>query len=841
MLKFIIISIVVVGIQLIIVPMLNIIYGQESNVPVMILFFTYLALVTGEVNTLKISFLNKALAFFGALAAGLAIVYHYDAMEVVRNTYLQVALFISLFGLLVFIGRAFLYVLYSDTSFSHNYFKVNMLSAFVAVTWIFLLPFLGLSISFLMVGLLGIFLSRILPQKTGEYIKHRFEEPICNREDLWTVVLGFLSGGLIATYFEVIGTALSPNGFEFPVYLITVFLFFAFSAKYINTIRKLFNPFEGVSLALLTFALILFSLFVEMDDGQPVIYLGDVAHFTYMADIPYFGYTFMMIVFLLLPYLFITPLIPLRDIQEPSRNHFFYCSLGNLLGFTVFSFMIQNFPIYVKIIILGFVALLWTLRTRKIFVAIPVAVITVFVAFAPNIESTMVKQALGTFRYIWLDDQSKGMVAPLDYDVMLVEHIVKSNGKVGAKTNVGDKAYLSLGGYITSITSNYGPDSTDVQAAFATHVLSPKGAKILVMGMGNQFILTVLEKSSQKSDNIQIDVVDNFEGFKDIDFRQKVSGNFGFDWNKSEVNFIYGDALNYVANTSKRYDAIIWNLTVINYETARKLFTTDFFQAIKNALTDSGFYIGNLYQNELLDCTITENFDEVKYVEIPYTTAIFAASKKGQAPELVGNVFDSSVCHGVALNSLANPFKFYTPERYQTTKAYYYEPRRQNMVHDYEKHAYSHSHVRIALPTEWERHKNGIKAFFKLHNTYKMTHFYDYGATDKGMLKATLKANQSAQRGRWNDICFGAPSSTAQLKLSSMAEELFCTPLVSQVTGSKEINKHVPTVSTFYGPESYLQGIFTAITENLHEINNVYIVNSQEYPYFDDIAEVIQN
>jgi hypothetical protein len=862
MLKFLIVAVIIVGIQLVVIPTLNIIVGQEAQLPALVLFFTYLALTIGELNVFRISFFGKALAICGLSVLSLGVLYHVDSIALVQMQSLQIILFVALFLLMILIGRVLLYVLYFENPFSDNYFKINILSMIITISWVALMPQIGLSISLILISVLSIALIKTIPKKAEQYVLKRFEGPVCTREDIWTMLLGVVTGGIIAVYFEIIVNNVYPTGFEFPTYLITVFLFFAITSRYVKGVSKLFNPFEGVSIALFTLSAIILSLFVEVG-GQPLIYLGDIAFFVREFQLPHHTYMLMMTVIFLLPYIFVAPLIPLRDRQNPDRNHFFYCSLGNLIGLAVFSLMIPDVSLHVKFIILCGIAVLWVVRVRHVFKVVPIVLVAMYTALPNNIEEVMVKQAFGPYEFVWADPQAD--IKPPRYQNFDVVGMVKSNGTVGAKTNWVNtpKYHLSLGAYTTSLTTGNGPGEKDIKAGFAASALYKPGMKILVLGLGNHFVLNALDTVSWKSDNSRIDVIDNFSGFKDLEFRQAIAGTNGFDWDKTSVNFIYGDALNYLATTSEKYDMVAWNLTFLNYSSGRKLFTKDFFSLVHDALTDKGIFLGNFHHNPVLDCTSTEPFDEVKHIgstsykAYPYNITLFVGTKNGPTPSWLNAAqFDKEkYCRGVQRNTLANPFKFYNPDRWFFDREPFVNFDKISVQADYDKGKLQHSRIYLTMPTsdsedkrKWLHMRNAIDAFLKLYRTYKFIHLYDTGAK----LSDKLNGTREMYEGNWLppsplSICFGAPDSITQRALldnynsREMMEKRICSrPIVSQVTVLKERNEFEPTLSTFYGPEGYSQELFPAILKMNGRIDNVYISDSGSYDYFKDIAAAMK-
>ncbi|MCB0363014.1 MAG: hypothetical protein KDD35_09835, partial [Bdellovibrionales bacterium] len=329
--------------------------------------------------------------------------------------------------------------------------------------------------------------------------------------------------------------------------------------------------------------------------------------------------------------------------MNKGQNNLFFCTLGNLVGFVFFLLFLQDLSINVKLICAtgwtvfsSFVSKGWYLR----FFSSMLFIFSFFPFGLSDLDKRIVSRGLYIFRSGQNPEYLSNSSNEQENQLTRFDSFHRKMGQLGYLENpkLAPRKYLGLNGYQDQILK---PNDI-LRSVVVADLLENDTKKILILGMGNQLLLTRIKSliyRSQRKD-LQIDLVDNFPPFLDIEFLNAIAREGGFQWPQDQFNFIYADALNFLSRVEpESYDMIVWNLTSPNFGTSAKIFTRQMSQLVARAIRSKGIYLTKTFGNLSLDCSLVDGFQQSFHYPLNScrsTSFQLAYGKKNQ-PDSLGN------------------------------------------------------------------------------------------------------------------------------------------------------------------------------------------------------------
>ncbi len=621
-------SLLLVVIQLLGIPLILTVWGDVPLIQVSITSSVYLGFLLGMLfhENLK-KFERWIFLLLALLSFFLACFYPEMIVHSAKSASGRILLAAFYFFTVIISSHKLISALYKKSELNHHsYFWQNLLSVFSIV--LFSLIAIKLGHPVLYFGISAIFLCAFFSPSAEE---KAFEEKLTvTRESKITLGLGILSALFISDWFERINILFRPNGLEYPYYLFLVFIFLTFSQK-IPLLKKRYS--------LLLKIFILISLFIT------------ALSFT-MKALPLNFFVFWGPLFFFLPYLPLATLIPTREKESPGNFHFFWCTLGNTLGFflyiIVFRHLSLNYIFFAQILFASF--LLRFSEGKKIYKTIIFVCVGFFLLFFRGIDLEK--------NFIHLSFAAERHAAdPIEFI-----SYTKVDGTVGflLKSGFNQRRWLGIGGYHAVLDS-----SKEIQQTLWVQKAFPKGFKrALVLGIGgNQVIATLASLNAQQSttNDWQIDAIDNSSIYQDEAFRHDVGTKQFLDWKDSHINYIYDDAFTYVMKSklAGQYDIIIWNLTWPVYGPSNKLYTKEFIKKSSELLSPNGFYSGYLdalfMQDNKLGCLFQNSFPGFTTYPGSRKNVVWLAQNENKLPLNISSIITFD-CSKTSIPTLSHPF-----------------------------------------------------------------------------------------------------------------------------------------------------------------------------------------
>lgn len=645
----------VVGLQLISLPILSILFGDVGHRESFILLFLYLGMTLGMVpvkSNFSFGILVSIVVGMGLTILGLG----FDSIVgfSLNQQIIQKSILLFFCLTLGWTGHLVQKITYQIETFDKQYQAFNIFSFFILAVWTSLFPILGFNNSCFILALSALLLL-VFDTRIKAIIAQDFHRGITiSWEDLasmpaWQSILaGIFSGLFVSIYFDLLNIFMYPIRIRYSLYLLLVFTFLGSSIKIRQSLSEL--KINTVSKCCLSAFVWLLVVLIVVFGGKGSYFFLDPRKISELLPLALNHYFFLIIPFAILlftPYVFLAVTVPIQDKVFPDVNHLFYCTLGSTLGLFAFIVFMGKLELIHQLVVLGVCVFTLALLGRRLW---QVAVILFLIVFLyqttdfnllQNLDLRAISQGMRIFdsnsnRGSW--DGSKSKTSNL---IQNFEFLVRDNHQVGfiSKNPISNWKRLGLGGYHVAL---FKPHDL-IRSLVAEEMVTEHTKRILVMGLGNHITLSRLDSffSYNGRRDIEVDVVDNFPLFDRIDFLNAVAREGGFHWPRMGFRSINDDVLNFLANTpASTYDLIVWNLTWPNYGTTGKIFTEQMSRLVARSLTPDGVYISDQLGNRLIDCSLRSGF--------PYTVSYpldscwpfaFQASKL--------NVFDNFIFDGI--------------------------------------------------------------------------------------------------------------------------------------------------------------------------------------------------
>lgn len=155
----------------------------------------------------------------------------------------------------------------------------------------------------------------------------------------------------------------------------------------------------------------------------------------------------------------------------------------------------------------------------------------------------------------------------------------KGHQDIFAISEIDGTPYFFINGYISFPLDAYHEKIVGLLSA----MFAPRTDNALVLGLGSGSTASVIGLTFDRTDAIEINplVRDNLYQMKPWNFDIA---------NNPRVNFIVDDAIHYVRASDKQYSLILNTVTSPLYFSSSKLYTLDFFHALKQRLRPDGIY-----------------------------------------------------------------------------------------------------------------------------------------------------------------------------------------------------------------------------------------------------------
>lgn len=605
-----------VGTQLLLLPLLQYFFGATQNVEIMLLIGAYTAIVLGEANLLPGTVYRYALLIAGVVFIALGWCFDSLVLLGIEHAWVRLLFTFLLAGLLVLTGQALARGVYHRDDLPRNYQFINVISSVLVVMWLSLLPYLGLSRSMFLIGSVLLLTFVANRRGTGAVEPARINCPITlNRQGVMTIIAGIVSAGSLSIFFSTAYLLLHP-GHTFAVYLVTAFLMLGLAPLLLRGLRRCSARFSLAHVVMIGASVLVCLYFAAFGGIGDTLWIDPVRLYQRTPTFG-FGYTafaILLTVALMTPYIFFACIIPQAD-HESRNNHLFLCSLGNIAGFIAFDFILSLFSmgngVKLKIVvILATVFWLVSLEMRKqsAWKAILIPLIVGLWFIPDSLDDRIITQSMRMSNLPYRHGSKEGLSASTgNYVPSDIRYRIRTGKEVGYlyRRDIAEPTRFGLGGYWAYFDSDIDRERDLVME----DVFTPSTRSVLILGLGNHLALAKASALLEKHgvDSPRIDVVDSFAPFKKTAFREYLARRQGFTWNTPGVRFHYGDAFQFLARSEpETYDIIIWNLVYPSYDS--KLFTMEFSSCMARALRQSGLFLTYNFGNKRLDDTLRYAF-----------------------------------------------------------------------------------------------------------------------------------------------------------------------------------------------------------------------------------------
>jgi|GEM_PF-6488684 len=638
------IAIVVVAIQILVQQILFTIVGNTSANETLILAVVMLGICLGQSRILAGR--PGQIVILISSATCLLLGLFYSPLILWAASYSHGAE-LGLTALLILVSSAGLLssdAVYTGGVFRRNYFLHNSLCMLGILGCFALQIFLGNQYLAMICGLALLIVSLSPGLRARRNEAHKSLELV----SLESISLGMISGIYLACVLEMISISVSPTGLEFHFYLIFVFLQLALASRTKGRAKDGIKPLAAWILSVFI-ATLAFGGFSGTFFWDPLLLAripgasGNVALVS----------SFLLVGLYCLPYFYFSATVPVCQELEPRKNHLFSVSLGNFLGFALPATIFQKPSI--SWLFLGFflLAVLYELRKKRY---LPIAIAGLFLFLSLFLLDHPEKRVLAQTARLAL---ALNEIPQLNTHVVSnTKHAVREDGKIGYlyEDPIGGSS-LGLGGYNSPMRQFF-----DLLKAFRVAELANlrKTKRVLILGLGNQLTIhELLAPQVRKSvPDMEVDVVDNFPPMAVQEFQNTVGSKLGLAWPLKGVRLIEDDAFSFLAKQKydRPYDLIINNLTWPLYLGSRMLYTKEFLDFVKSALTEQGLYLSRPFKEPELNCLPKLSFPHS--VNYPFYASLLSLSisSKSEMESGIGVRGKEGECVGLDLPTLSRLF-----------------------------------------------------------------------------------------------------------------------------------------------------------------------------------------
>lgn len=290
-----------------------------------------------------------------------------------------------------------------------------------------------------------------------------------------------------------------------------------------------------------------------------------------------------------------------KDVAKDSGFLLFTSSMGNALGFILMTFFLHQHLDYGSLVVcmgvVVVVALIVHQGLKSVTVPIAVALLAVSVLAADKRwQEDLLYISHKNFRSVELLDEALLSLTSIDK--------FKGPQDVFAIVSRDDDPYFFINGYISIPLESANEKIVGAISA----MLAPDTKRALVLGVGSGATAGTVGLLFDKTEAVEINkvVLENLDLMKDYNFNITTRDN---------ITLIHDDGIRYVKNATGPYSLILNTVTSPQFFSSSKLYTQDFFEAIKEKLSPGGLYvtwadgkIGSSGMNVILK-TLESSFD----------------------------------------------------------------------------------------------------------------------------------------------------------------------------------------------------------------------------------------
>jgi hypothetical protein len=541
--------------------------------------------------------------------------------------------------------------IYFKRKFTENYFVHNVLSFFFIVGYLFAQKYIGTAIPHLIVAILfSILLIFISVENVAPQNKSNF--------DFESFILGAISGGYACCILQSISGWLHPVGVEFQIYLCIIFFALSIAAAVRKQSIIRIGRLPTIPLTLYVAVLVVtiggisefyffnpLSLYklMPMDFQQPLI----------------FRLLFMMA--LLSPYLLFAFNLPAMQSSNLRGKYLYPMTLGNCFAYAMFYVLVPAVDLQKKIIILYLFVVIHTYFFKsgyKYWLTIGLGVLSACI-FLQDADKRATLQALRTLPTFLPVTRFSSLLSSEDMKLEGFRTYVKS-GQSSTYLYRTEKniRFLGIGGYSSIM---YRPiDIMRAQVALDL-VNKYKLSRVLVVGLGDHIVLDKLMQAPRNlSGDLRVDIIDNFKFFADENYRNLVAVDLNFKWPQPNFKYTEADAFRYMlqAEDKEIYDLIVLNVSWPTSSSSKNLYTTEYYEILKNRLSKNGFLVTEYFSTKELFCLNQRLFKSNVLVPAKFKKYVLVSSDLFKI-ENVGtnnNIPLYEDCDSAGVLSLAKPY-----------------------------------------------------------------------------------------------------------------------------------------------------------------------------------------
>jgi len=265
------------------------------------------------------------------------------------------------------------------------------------------------------------------------------------------------------------------------------------------------------------------------------------------------------------------------DVSRQSGYLLFVASMANVAGFLLMVFILHRYLDYGMIMLVIALLAAGSLLLHGRWQRAPVALAALLLAasgllLASNWDEDLLYVSYTNFRDVHdLDEARRDSAPPQRF---------KGYQDVFAINHVDDDPYFFINGYNSIPLNN---PSERIVGAVSSY-FAPATRDALVLGLGSGATASVVGQIFEHTDVVEINPV-----VRQNLFRMK-QWNFDIESNPS-VHIIVDDAIHYTKAAQKHYSLILNTVTTPLYFSSSKLYTSDFFNVIKQRLKPGGIYV----------------------------------------------------------------------------------------------------------------------------------------------------------------------------------------------------------------------------------------------------------
>lgn len=308
------------------------------------------------------------------------------------------------------------------------------------------------------------------------------------------------------------------------------------------------------------------------------------------------------------------------EVAKESGYLLFVAALANSAGFVLMVFVLHPYLDYgVQLLVMAGLSATALLLYRGLGLK--------------DIEMAVIATALLLSAHRWLWDESLLYMNYTTFQSVEELQDTRSSFKVTDQfkghqdifsiTWIDGKPYFFINGYISFPLNS----SSEQIVGLLSSMFAPRADEALVLGLGSGSTASVVGMAFDHTDAVEINpaVRANLGKLK--------KWNYDIEHNP-KVNIILDDAIHYVRGAGKKYSLVLNTVTSPLYFSSAKLYTLDFFKAIKQHLRDDGIYvtwvdsrIGDIGINIILK-TLGEAFQECSLFYVKSTYFLIACGDK---------------------------------------------------------------------------------------------------------------------------------------------------------------------------------------------------------------------